>query len=407
MKNIHKNSFNKILATVALFGLASSLYGQFAGEDKKLMKLDDNSQTIVIGTPDPSDGVCYTWEASPDFVPGTDLHSPTVAVNPTTEGEHAYRVQRLTACGVEEDEVVVMLTSSLTIVSITPIPHCWSKDDRIMIEQFVIETDPPGYSDRVRIRHGDEVAQCPENDFTNEQTIHFIATGTGDEEEEKECVITVVSDHSISVSTSALSEDIDLHGKLFNGITDKLNKISHFLKNSPVKLPVSINPPTLSGPTIEVSYSKVCCPDEVGDKFSIGVSAEAAAGLSITYPLPPPLGIPKIGGLNLKADFEFGLKLTGTFERNPCSNNDVCLEANASASLGLGVAATLLSEDLINAELMIETEFELASVKYCWEKGFSWGAICMSADIVGTVTLFSFIDKEVTFSLMDKKCLHD
>lgn len=408
MKNIRKNWFNRILTTAFLFVLATSSYGQFAGEDKQLLKLEDNSQTVTIGKPDPNEGVCYIWENSPDFVPGTDVNQPTVTVNPTTEGEHIYRVKRLSSCGVEEDEVKVELTSSLTIVSVTPIPHCWSKDDRVMVEQFVIETDPPGHSDRVRIRHGDEVAHCPDDEFTKEQTIHFIATGTGeDDNEENECVITVVSDHEESIGTSILSQEIDLQGKFFNGITNKLTKISHFLKNCPLKLPIDVDPPTFSGPTIEVGHSKVCCPNEIGDKYSIGVSAGATAGLKVSYPLPPPLGIPKLAGLNIKAEFHFGITLKGTFEKNPCSNNDICLEAKANATLGLGVGATVLSEDLLDASLMVETEFELAWVKYCLEQGLSWGALCVSANVVGTVTLFSFIEKKVEFPILDKKCLTD
>ena len=76
---------------------------QWAGEDKEVMREEDNSQTVTIGTPDGSSDKCYDW-SGPHIM--SDPHQATITVNPQSS-EELYTVTRSSSCGVEQDQVKV------------------------------------------------------------------------------------------------------------------------------------------------------------------------------------------------------------------------------------------------------------------------------------------------------------
>ena len=122
---------------------------QWAGEDKKVtLNPDESYPTIKIGLPDNSNKHYYTWRG--DYIISQDVHQPQIEVQPH-DSVTTYHVERLTECGMEEDDVVVRIIDSVSIVRITPKVCCYNSGDPIQTSDFTIETNPPGYEGWVTV----------------------------------------------------------------------------------------------------------------------------------------------------------------------------------------------------------------------------------------------------------------
>ena len=131
-----------LIAAVFTLLTVMAAQAQWAGEDKYILK----GQAAHIGKVEPGSIACYVW-TGPNIT--SDIHQAVVTVEPTTDSA-VYTVRKIDSCGVWEDQVVVYVKDSVSIVRITP-KACYSDGDSLKLEDFIIVTVPSGYANQVKI----------------------------------------------------------------------------------------------------------------------------------------------------------------------------------------------------------------------------------------------------------------
>ena len=152
-----------VTLTFMLF-VCLSVQAQWAGPDPVVVRKPDNSQKAVIGPADDTQDASYHWEGPHIF--SQNHNNPQIVINPQNDGE-VYTVTRVTACGEEQDEVVVRLKECATLESVIPKKQCYSHGDPINVWDFDIVTSPPGHYENL-------VSVTPNHASNN---LEFLGTG--------------------------------------------------------------------------------------------------------------------------------------------------------------------------------------------------------------------------------------
>lgn len=384
-------TIKSVITSAFLLLLCLTAKAQWAGEDKEVLREEDNSQTVTIGVADGSSDKCYEW--SGPNIQG-DIHSATIVVKPQ-DPEQTYICTRTSSCGVEQDQVVVKVIDTISIVSVTPLKNCYNSGDQLALTDFEIVTYPEGYQSLVQFTP----TQVHNNAGASEevQTINFSLTYNEHTSTKSASVNVFNEDLGLSSSSSVdfhkFIEDfkkINAMVEKAKGLTDKLNSIAKGASPCSPDFHLILTMP-------EGADIHACCNGEEIDGFKMDLPS-IDAYLGIDCYIPTTLSIPHVGGLQIHVGAAIGVKLgplSFKFKRE-CSN--ITIPLGLYANIAGGVQVFFGDPDFFSAELNLVGE---GSTSLTWTVGESikWSPLNVGLKIVGKVTLASFWTEEVDYNL--------
>lgn len=384
-------TIKSVITSAFMLLLCLSSYAQWAGEDKEVLREPDNSQVVTIGVPDGSSDKCYEW-TGPNIL--TDAHQSTIRVNPQTS-EETYIVTRTSSCGVEQDQVVVRMKDSVTLVSVAPLKDCFNSGDNLTLEDFRIVTDPIGYQSMVQISPSRVTNLAGASDELQDITFRL----TYNNHTSTKTTTVNVFNENLGVSQG---QSVDFHNfisglKKVNAMVEKAKKLSDKLNSiargaSPCQ------------PDFHLVYNfpqsmdiHACCNGEMFTGYKVDYpSIDAYLGIDCYFPTS--LKIPAVGGVDIHVGAAVGVKLgplSFTYKRD-CSNITIPLDLYVNISGGVRVS--LLDPDFLSGELNLVGTGR-TQVVWTVGKSIDWHPINVDLMIVGKVTLVSFYTKEIDYQI--------
>jgi len=373
---LNKTGFNmqkliKLLLLGLLLFSTANIFAQFAGEDKKVAKLANNTQTVVIGAASNNPQDCYKWSGG--IILSAD-NLPQVTVNPR-DSVTVFTCTRVSEHGVEQDQVKVFVIDDIQIVSVTPKRKCWSKGEAISVSEFEIVTDPPGMSGDVRLGANSTPAIGSVASKVYNMTVNFEAFADGRVTDNASTEIVVVNK---DVNTSgAISANLKILQTLLNGIQSKGKFIETALKNSPLKVPCEFVPPSITVTGTAYEFNE-CCLDKVQESEKYRVDGTlGGGGITCDFPLPPPYGgIPCIAELGFTIRVGISVNLRFELITSECQTEG-CIELALLGSLTAGFYGQIWSKKVLRAELTATGNLYFAGVRLCYPTGLKIGSMCL------------------------------
>lgn len=380
-----------VITSAFMLLLCLTAKAQWAGEDKEVMREEDNSQTVTIGTPDGSSDKCYDW-SGPHIM--SDPHQATITVNPQSS-EELYTVTRSSSCGVEQDQVKVKVLDSVMIVSVTPLKDCYNSGDNVALSDFDIKTYPDGYESLVQLTPTQVTNIAGESE--EQQTITFNLNYQGHTSSNTATVNVYNEDLGLATSTSVDFHEFIENIKKINamvekakGLTDKLNTLSKTFNPCDPDFHLVLTMP-------QGSDIHACCNGKEINGFRMDLPS-IDAYLGVDCYIPTTLSIPHVGGLQIHVGAAIGVRLgplSFKFKRE-CSN--ITIPLALYANIAGGVQVFFGDPDFFAAELNLIGE---GSTSITWTVGESikWSPLNVGLKIAGKVTLASFWTEEVDYNL--------
>lgn len=381
-----------VITSAFMLLLCLTAKAQWAGEDKEVLREEDNSQTVSIGVPDGSSDKCYEW--SGPNIESVDTHQPVIVVHPQSP-EETYICTRTSSCGVEQDEVVVRMKDTISLVSVTPLKDCYNSGDALALTDFQIVTDPAGYESLVQFSPTQvyNLAGASEE----RQTITFGLTYNGYTSSKTAQVNVFNEDLGVSEGQS-----VDFHKFIKDfqkvnamvekakGLSDKLNSLAKGVSPCEPDFHLVLNFP-------QGSDIHACCNGKEVNGFKINWPSYDV-NLGIDCYIPTSLSIPHVGGLEIHVGAAIGVTLgplAFTF-KGDCSN--ITLPLGLYANISGGVRLSLFDPDFLSGELNL---VGTGSTSLVWTIGQSiqWHPLDVNLKLVGKVTVLSFYTDEVDYML--------
>ena len=380
-----------VITSAFMLLLCLTAKAQWAGEDKEVLREEDNSQTVTIGVADGSSDKCYEW--SGPNIQG-DVHSATITVNPQDQ-EQTYICTRTSSCGVEQDQVVVRVKDTISLVSVTPLKDCYNSGDALVLTDFEIVTDPAGYESLVQFSPGQVYNLAGASEEI--QTITFGLTYNGYTSTKTAQVNVFNEDLGVSQGQSVdfqkFVEDIKKINAMVEktkGFVSKLNSIAKGVSPCEPAFHLVLNLP-------QCDDIHACCNGEEVDGYKLNMPS-IDANLGVDCYIPTSLSIPHVGGLEIHVGAAVGVTfgpLSYTY-KGECSN--LTYPLGLYANIAGGVRVFFGDPDFLSAELNL---VGTGSTSLVWTIGQSiqWKPLDVSLKIVGKVTLLSFYTDEVDYML--------
>lgn len=342
MKNI-----KQILIIIMGLMPVMTVRAQWAGEDKQILRSKEDDQTVTLSVINPDPDACYKW-TGPNIQ--TDPSSHTITANPQ-ERYQQYRCTRLTAEGVDQDNVLIEVLDSVKIVSVVPTKGCFQVGDELSFSDFEIVTEPPEYKDYVDFtpRSIPDLGGSAGSPFDRMDVEFFIDMG---EYREKK-IITIDYINPDQFITNTLSVDFmkiedmikDIRGvkTKTKGVLGNIERAYSLIEKAP---DIGYKPLEIKKPEISVGaihYTKMgveCCNDNMVKTVPIGwdgFSAEVGLEGRMNWPTP----IPEVFFLltiDLSASVTVG-QVEFVYCSDPeCRSTTISVSFDASASIGAGVS---------------------------------------------------------------------
>ena len=368
----------------------------FAGEDKKVLKLPLNNQTVKIGMPDSDEEYCYEW--SGPNIESDDIHQPEIIVKPQNI-LNTYYVTRYSSCGPEYDTVLVFLTDSISIVSVTPQKHCYNHGDSILVSDFEIETDPKGFGMLATVTPNRAINQWW---GSVEQENLDVSINYANHTSSKDVTVDVYNNNIAwtgggIVKSKKLKKFLARYKSIqtvckkaakVKKLVDKIGGIKHFS-------PCDVNLSALENidlPKFNTSTHS-CCEGEEDEGWRVQIPGwNPSVGLECRIPLAG--AIPKGHGLHVNINLGVGLHI-GPLEFNykeKCANS---LAFSLGVSLGffLGLEVIVLDPDILDAKAGVNISSN-TSVTFDTDNGIGWNGLKINLDFTVSVTMFSLIETD-------------
>lgn len=389
----------RIIITLLLIIEVFAVRAQFAGEDKVILRKADNSQAITIGTPDPNAQNCYKWTGP--HIEG-DPNQPVITVHPIAEFE-TYFVRRITKNGVEEDMVSVTVEDTIRIISVTPKHKCYAEGESLQAYDFDIITYPEGYGNLAEFTPS--TAKCQERRSQSTMPLQVSISRNG-HVSRSSTSIKVINDGAVSpnIGLSAdikkvveLLKDGQKLADLLNGVASKADP-----KTKVPGLPCQSDIESSWG-TVAITPKNICCEHDpyAGATLAFG----GLSGKLYVKCKAFSWGIPGAGSIDLLLSFEIsgGLGPTETtIYPGAMSCGSFCVPVFVGYSVGGGVGVSALG-DLIAADIMVVGS-ATATATWCpWGDNKATLSLLAKVELVGTVTLLSFIQKSVSYPFFSKE----
>ena len=311
-----------------------------------------NFNQIIIGLNETydNDDSFYEWKYISSVPPvereptlgsdGRGINRPLVAVRVYEAAEYTFQLTRISKYGYQREEMTLEIVRPL-IVDVRPVFECYSPQEDIHIEDFVIETDPPGFSHFVALAPDSQVAVSPtSNAFQNFdflQTIHFLVkayeNGPYYFESEKTCKIRVNNE-----SASLRHIDIDAHRiyKAFKGLKTGLQEIiAHMKKGAPA---FGGAKPVL-GFRFRMTRLDKCC-NHFEDRY-VRITVNGMGGytyMKAVYLFETPIFAYVSGSFIIEPSAKLLLPGSGTGDCKGMEGFSAVVKAEASGGFGAGVA---------------------------------------------------------------------
>lgn len=366
---------------------------KFAGEDKVILRLHDNTQTVQIGEEDPHDHTSYCYKWSGNNIQDDIDYKAVITVMPLLP-EQTYFVRRVSDCnGIERDQVKVTVVDTISIVSVTP-TRCYQDGDTIRREHFKIVTLPEGYESMVKvtpvIAHHPDYAEKPEW----QQAVNF-RLEYNNHTSHKSATVSVMNDEKpLTISFSPEFQNFEENISKAEEVLEHALRVKDELRKE-LKVPLAPDPPcdinyNITGMTVP-TFSCYCCEGNKVGTFSLPqFSVSGSLGCEWSWPVPY-LSIPFAGtGLYLVGGFNVGLNMGPTYIvwRGKCSYVDLPVELFAEG-FG-GIRLQVLTKDLLSASGLFTLSGRYA---FSWHLGhgkpFESGALKCRAELNGEVKVLS------------------
>lgn len=380
-----------VITSAFMLLLCLTAKAQWAGEDKEVLREEDNSQTVTIGVADGSSDKCYEW-TGPNIQ--GDAHSATITVNPQDQ-EQTYTCTRTSSCGVEQDQVVVRVKDTISLVSVTPLKDCYNTGDMLALSDFEIVTDPAGYESLVQFTPTQVYNTAGASEEM--QTITFGLTYNGYTSSKTASVNVFNEDLGVSQGQSVdfhkFIEDfkkINAMVQKAQGVCNKLNSLAKGISPCEPDFHLVVNFP-------QCDDIHACCNGKEVDGYKLNWPG-VDVNLSIDCYFPTSLSIPHVGGLELHVGAAIGVivgSMTYTYKRE-CSNITVPLSLYANISGGARLS--FLDPDFLSAELNL-VGTGTSSLVWTVGQSIQWKPLDVSLKLVGKVTVISFYTDEVDLQL--------
>jgi hypothetical protein len=398
------SDMKKIQSVVALglmLLICLSVQAQWAGHDTVIVRKPNNSQKAVIGLADNTGEASYEWRGIDETTTShilTNRHSSQVVVKPQAAVE-TFIVTRTTACGEEQDEVVVTVLDFPTLVSVIPKVHCYNNQDIVNLSDFLIETYPPGYENLVAV-----TPNHVSNDWlsvSDEDELTFKLYYNDSVVSSKTVSVTVYNDGlPISANGSYNYYDYDHYANQVVKLVSVLeggrdlaavfNKLDIISPCSP-QFNINVDKPS------PVFYSS-CCNGEPTICFGLhGPSFSAEGGVECDV-LIPGANFAGVAGLYGHIGLLMGFSI-GPFDflyKGECSSVTLPVSLYVEASGGLKFR--VFSDDFFSASLYLVGRGQLG---FNWEVGKEMKVPTVNVDlsVKGKVTTLGFFSYSVNIPL--------
>jgi len=362
----------------------------YAGPNKTIM----TDSSVVIGSGN-CPNCCYQWS------PATGLSDTKIArptAKPAVTTTYTLKVKGPNFSFTDVSQVTVTVKDGMDGLTVTPKSCCWKKGDDIKLDQFTIITDPPGMENTVTL----SPTSVPGNIFLGLPSANPLATlpvtftARGSNNTTKTAVVNISCvDQDVQTANS-----VGVSADQFKAIEDKVkNVISYF------NLGVC---QASGGPSVNVTYTtgKLCCPEAgcIKDMKSFSGTFNVDAGIECDFPF---FGLPYAASANgrITANMQGSLSLGNV--RTSCSGVELCYGVGLTGSVGGGVSVTAGAGKIVNSSLMIVGSISPEPIEYCFPSGKlnGLGNVCFKADVVGTVTVFSYWTWSGSISLINQRCI--
>lgn len=393
-------SYKFFVFLVLMLG-AVTASAQWAGKDQEVFRNNDNSQTVTLSVTSANPKACYKW-TGPNIQ--GDPNQPSVTAKPQ-QAQQTYVCQRISAEGVEEDEVIVKVFDSVQIVSVTPKKRCYSAGDGVVTSDFNIVTEPKGYENQVTASPssvGGIFTGVQNNDGSYNVELTFSLTVNNHTSTKKTNVVVIDPDMGLSPSVG-----IDIYSfvqtcRKINELETEMTTLANKMKeateagNSALKQCVELKPPHFYFGEFQVGeWRWMCCNDTRTQLVPIswgGMSAEC--GIAITVPFP----IAAIPGLAfyLTAESKTNVGLTGcTFNMShmkECSNVELTLGITSTVSGAAGIC--FMSPSILSAQLGIEGQGSSSIIWKVTEGKVVWRPLLLTGSVTGQILVAGGIFKQ-------------
>jgi hypothetical protein len=383
----------KILITILSVFLVSTeiLFSQgicidYAGPDRSICA----GSSTPIGTTAAS-GACYAWSSEP---PGFTSELSNPVVSPTVTTTYTVRVVGPNFSYTAIDQVVVSIYNHVDDIDVTSKICCWKVGDAITADQFEINTVPAGAETQIKtVTITPNIAPPVPFGANTDIDIQFdiLFECNGEQQLKTKTISITIVNESFEVS---YSNSVELENfKSIEKILKNLMKPFKFL--STCDPGVSFN---LEGST---TVFQLCCTPEQGCLVlgnELAGTASASASITCDFPLPP---FPVV---NIVVEAEVGLNGTISI-RTQCVESKFCIELQGYGSLGGGLSVG--NSNVIRAALVLIGTLNLPPITFCTPPNeFKVpGDFCVDLDVEGSITMYSFYEQKVTFSLIEDACL--
>ena len=383
-----KSLFVSAFMLMACLPLWAQSNEPFAGEDKKILQRDDNSQQVNIGVPDAEEGHCYEW-SGPNII--GDNHQPVITVNPRNP-INVYHVVKRTSCGKNEDDVTVYLVDSIGIKSVTAKKSCYNDGDSVRLSDFDIETDPPGYSSLVTV--SPQFVSNTWGGVVDQQELQF-RLSYANNTSTKTATVDVYNE-GLSVSTgSSIHLDKVMQGvEMLKNMLQKGKDFVDFLGKGAPASPCEIGfDPVINEPNIH--FFRACCEGEEISGYTLS-GFSIAPRLTFDCYIPTQFSIPKVGGLNFHVGFSAGIDvgpISYTY-KGDCSGLDP-VPVSISADVAIGAEVSMASRDVLSIQ-GDAVATGTASMSWTLGEGVEFDGLKLDLSLVCQVTFFSMYTKKMT-----------
>ncbi len=369
-----------------------------AGPDKHTCKSGEDmfkTLPVTIGPEHKVSGWCYRWD------PPEGLSNPFTA-NPEASPSET-RTYVLTITGddfaYEITDAMTVFVDEITGLTVTPKLCCYKAGDKLTPEMFNITTSPPGIDRQVSFDPPNVPSPFPGlQTQTKTITVSTKCVEWGPPVQQTVQIL-VVNENiftTLQVSIGSLTKAIEKVGKALEEISKKS------------EIPGSPCYPSAPAFTTVLSVSKgtLCCPNKgcAIEQFKASGTVKACAGFGCDFPIPY-ASLPGFASLNLAVNFNCCLGI-GVEYKEKCDGGDVCLKGVSELNLGVGLSGIILHRDIFRATLqgvnyITTPTFEICvpSLKYKF-----LGPLCYSLDLVGSVTTFKFLTRQVKFTIIPNAC---
>ena len=402
-----KNPIKFLVSIVFMLVISTvTVFAQWAGPDQTIIRNQSMTQIVTLSVVSADPNACYQW-TGPNIA--GDANQPTVMATPE-DSVQTYICKRYDQMGVAEDDVIVRIKDSVTIVSVKPLQECYELGGAVTTDQFEIVTDPVGYENQVTVQPTtiqDNGLFVGGNGKANVD-LTFSLTVNGNTSTKHQNVTAINPDQEVSVSVEVNVHEFCLNIYKFENtlkeyadITEKVKKADGLAK---LGAGFSKDGPNvhLGGITLN-SFKYKCCNNKVGWVLPFSWSGGwVDFGVNITFPFP----IAAIPGVSFYLQAYANAKLSVGPYNVELSRELACasyqLPVTLTGTVGGAAGVCFLAPSVLSAQLAVEGEASIGLTATVIPKmDIIKNPLTLKASVVGKVTAMGLYTSQVSWTFAE------